>query len=97
MSAVPAQVDVVVAGATHYAVKAPTVCLGTLGGVKIDEKMQRLDKRGAVITGLHAGGHDAGGMFGDSYPIRGSSGLSSALALNSGRIAGRNAWRYMVQ
>jgi len=48
-----------------------------------------------VVPGLYAGGYDAGGMFGDSYPIRDSSGLSSAFALNSGRIAGRNALRYI--
>jgi predicted oxidoreductase len=82
-------------GPMYYAVKARTVCLGTMGGIKIDEHMQALDKRGAAIPGLYAGGYDAGGMFGDSYPIRESSGLSSAFAINSGRIAGRNALRYL--
>ena len=43
------------------------------------------------IPGLYAGGFDAGGMYGDSYPIVTSQGLSSAFALNSGRIAGRSA------
>ena len=82
-------------GPTYYAVKARTACLGTMGGIKIDENMQALDRKGAVIPGLYAGGYDAGGMFGDSYPIRDSSGLSSAFAINSGRIAGRNALRYI--
>jgi len=34
-------------------------------------------------------------MYGDSYPIRVSSGLSSGFALNSGRIAGRSALSYV--
>jgi fumarate reductase flavoprotein subunit len=82
-------------GPRYYAVKARTVCLGTKGGVKVNECLEALDKRGAVIPGLYAGGFDAGGMYGDSYPIRVSSGLSSAFAVNSGRIAGRSALRYL--
>ena len=82
-------------GPRYYAVKARTVCLGTMGGVRINENMEALNGKGAAVPGLYAGGYDAGGMFGDSYPIRDSSGLSSAFALNSGRIAGRNALRYI--
>lgn len=82
-------------GPRYYAVKARTVCLGTMGGIRINENMEALNGKGAVVPGLYAGGYDAGGMFGDSYPIRDSSGLSSAFALNSGRIAGRNALRYI--
>jgi fumarate reductase flavoprotein subunit len=78
-------------GPTFYAVKARTVCLGTLGGIKIDHHMQVIDKKGGIIPGLYAGGFDAGGLYGDSYSIHDSSGLSSGFALNSGRIAGRNA------
>jgi fumarate reductase flavoprotein subunit len=83
-------------GPKYYAVKARTIMLGTKGGIKINESMEVLDKKSAVIPGLYAGGFDAGGMYGDSYPIRVSSGLSSAFALNSGRIAGRSALRYLA-
>lgn len=82
-------------GPRYYAVKARTVFLGTMGGIKINEKTEVLDKKGAVIPGLYAGGFDAGGMYGDSYPIKGSSGLASAFALNSGRIAGRSVLEYL--
>ncbi|OFW56435.1 MAG: hypothetical protein A2133_11415, partial [Actinobacteria bacterium RBG_16_64_13] len=82
-------------GPKYYAARARTVVLGTKGGIKINENMEVLDKKSAVIPGLYAGGFDAGGMYGDSYPIQISSGLSSAFALNSGRIAGRNALRYL--
>ncbi|MCX7912428.1 MAG: FAD-dependent oxidoreductase [Dehalococcoidales bacterium] len=79
----------------YYAVKARTVFLGTMGGIKINEKTEVLDKKDNPIPGLYAAGFDAGGMYGDSYPIKASSGLASAFALNSGRIAGRNALRYI--
>ena len=79
----------------YYAVKARTVCLGTLGGIKINHRMEVIDKKGNIIPGLYAGGYDAGSMYGDSYSIRESSGLSSAFAINSGRIAGKNALGYL--
>ena len=83
-------------GPKYYAVKARTVALGTKGGIKVNEKLEVLDKRSRPIPGLYAGGFDAGGMYGDSYPIRVSSGLSSAFALNSGRIAGRKALTHLA-
>ncbi|MBN1631824.1 MAG: FAD-dependent oxidoreductase [Thermoleophilia bacterium] len=82
-------------GPTYYAVRARTVMLGTKGGIKVNERLEVLDTKGMSIPGLYAGGFDAGGMYGDSYPIHVSSGLSSAFALNSGRIAGRNALQYI--
>jgi fumarate reductase flavoprotein subunit len=81
-------------GPKYYAVRARTVFLGTMGGIKINEKTEVLDKKEAVIPGLYAVGFDAGGMYGDSYPIKCSSGLASAFALNSGRIAGKNVLKY---
>jgi len=82
-------------GPKFYAIKSRTVFLGTLGGIKVNHKMEVMDRKGNPIPGLYAGGMDAGGMWGDSYPIREGSGASSAFAINSGRIAGRNALRYI--
>jgi fumarate reductase flavoprotein subunit len=82
-------------GPEYYAVKAHTVFLGTMGGIKINEKTEVVDKKEAVIPGLYAVGFDAGGMYGDSYPIKCSSGLASAFAMNSGRIAGKNALKFI--
>jgi len=84
-------------GPKFYAVKARTIFLGTLGGIKINHKMEVVDKKGKVIPGLYAGGFDAGGMWGDSYSIRDSSGASAGFAVNSGRIAGRNAVKYVAE
>lgn len=82
-------------GPRFYATRARTVFLGTMGGIKVNGRLEVLDKKDNVIPGLYAGGFDAGGMYGDSYPIKSSSGLASAFALNSGRITGKNALSYL--
>ena len=82
-------------GPKFYAIKARTIFLETLGGIKINHRTEVMDKQGNVIPGLYAAGYDAGGMYGDSYSIRNSSGLSSSFATNSGRIAGKNALKYL--
>jgi fumarate reductase flavoprotein subunit len=82
-------------GPTFYAVKARSVFLGTLGGIKINHRTEVIDKKGNVIPGLYAGGFDAGGMWGDSYPIKVATGISAGFATNSGRIAGKNVLMYL--
>jgi len=82
-------------GPRFYASKMRTIFLGALGGIRINERTEVIDKKGRVIPGLYAVGFDAGGMWGDSYCIKDSTGLSAGFATNSGRIAGRNAARYL--
>jgi fumarate reductase flavoprotein subunit len=82
-------------GPRFYAVRARAVFLGTMGGIKVTSRLEVVDKKDNVIPGLYTGGFDAGGMYGDSYPIKSSSGLASAFALNSGRIAGKSALAYI--
>jgi fumarate reductase flavoprotein subunit len=82
-------------GPRYYAVKGRTVFLGTMGGIKVNGRLEVLDKNDEVIPGLYAGGFDAGGMYGDSYPIKTSSGLASAFAFNSGRIAAKSIVEYL--
>ncbi len=82
-------------GPRFYAAKARTVSLGTMGGIKINHKTEVIDKKGKIIPGLYAVGFDAGGMWGDSYSIKDSSGASASFAINSGRIAGRNALKFI--
>ncbi len=79
----------------YYALKVNTVFLGTLGGIKINHRMEVLDKRGRVIPGLYAAGADAGGLYGDSYCFKETSGAALGFAGNSGRIAGRNVLQYL--
>ncbi len=82
-------------GPKFYAIRARTVFLGTLGGIKVNHNLEVIDKKDKVIPGLYAAGYDAGGMYGDSYSIGNSSGLSSSFATNSGRIAAKNALKYI--
>jgi len=79
-----------------YAFKCYMNFLGTLGGIKINEKTEVLDKNDKAIPGLYAVGNDAGGLYGDSYDVI-ASGASSGFALNSGRIAGENALKYICR
>ncbi len=82
-------------GPKFYAFKVRTVSLATLGGIKINHRFEVVDKKGNAIPGLYAGGTDAGGAWGDSYTMTPCSGASSAFAFNSGRIAAKNALKYM--
>ncbi len=82
-------------GPRFFAAKTRTVFLGTIGGIKINEKTEVIDKKGKVIPGLYAVGLDAAGMWGDSYGIIASSGAAAGFATNSGRIAGKNLVQYV--
>jgi fumarate reductase flavoprotein subunit len=82
-------------GPKFYAVRARTIFLGSMGGIKINHNMEVIDKRNNIIPGLYAGGMDAGGMWGDSYCMNPSSGLSGGFAVNSGIIAGKNILKYL--
>jgi fumarate reductase flavoprotein subunit len=82
-------------GPKFYAVKAHTVTLGTMGGIKINHRTEVIDKKENVIPGLYAAGFDAGGMYGDSYHVSVASGSSVGFAFNSGRIAGKNVLKYL--
>ena len=82
-------------GPAYYAVRVMTTMLGTKGGIRVNEKLEAVDKTDEPVKGLYAGGFDAGGIQSESYPINAATGLSSAFAMNSGRIAGRNAVEYI--
>ena len=77
-----------------YAMRCVTMTLGSLGGIRINHMTEVLDKQERVIPGLYAAGNDASGMYGDSYNIY-LSGTTLGFAVNSGRIAGENAFRYI--
>ena len=67
----------------------------TCGGIKVNEKTQVLDEEGQVIPGLYAGGSDAGGLYGDSYDVKFAPGSQAAWAVNSGRLAMKDAKEYL--
>lgn len=76
-----------------YAVKYVARNLGTLGGVRINEKIEAVDKNGQPIPGLYVAGADAGGMYGRSYVD--FEGGTLGFAYTSGKLAGENAAKYV--
>lgn len=73
----------------YYVVETALRCLGTLGGVKINENMQAVDEQNMPVANLYAVGADAGGMYGNSYVM--FEGGTLGFAYISGRIAGECA------
>jgi len=74
----------------YYAIRGLSVLLDTIGGVKINERMEVLDHQNDPIPGLYAAGVVTSGWESDTY----CSTLSASafgFAINSGRIAGENA------
>ena len=69
--------------------------LDTLGGIKINEHMQVLNKQENPIPGLYAAGVCAGGWQAEDYCGYYMSGAAQGFAFNSGRIAGENAATYI--
>jgi fumarate reductase flavoprotein subunit len=80
-----------VSAGPFYAAKMQISNLGTLGGVRVNEKLQATDANLKPIPGLYAVGNIAAGFYGNitSYPPY--EGLATGFAWNSGRIAGENA------
>ena len=73
----------------YYVVETALRCLGTLGGVKINEDMQAVDEENKPINNLYVAGADAGGMYGNSYVM--FEGGTLGFAYISGKVAGENA------
>jgi fumarate reductase flavoprotein subunit len=77
----------------YHAIKGLAVMLDTIGGIRINERMEVLDKQNNPIPGLYAAGVTTSGWESEIY----CSALSASafgFAINSGRIAGENAVRF---
>ena len=79
-----------------YAIRCESSFLSTIGGIKINERMEVMTEDGKAIPGLYAGGVDAGGWEVGSYNCV-LSGSCAGFALNSGRISAENAVKYLKQ
>jgi len=73
----------------YYAVRMEPAIFGTIGGIRINERIEALNEKNKVIPGLYVAGQDGGGMYG--YPYYEIVGVTQGYAYNSGRIAGENA------
>ncbi|WP_024287275.1 FAD-dependent oxidoreductase [Cellulomonas sp. KRMCY2] len=81
-------------GAKYYVARHFPAGYGSLGGVAVNDDLQVLDTAGLPIDGLYASGTDACGIFGDSYCFY-LPGNTMGFAINSGRMAGYHANRYI--
>lgn len=77
-----------------YAIKSVASSLGTLGGIKANERFEVVTPEEDPIPGLYAAGNDVGGMYGDSYDLL-MAGSTVGFAVNSGRIAVDSAAEYI--
>jgi fumarate reductase flavoprotein subunit len=79
----------------YYAVKFHPRNLGTIGGIKINYRMEVLDQEDNPICGLYAAGQDAGGWQPEVYNQI-LAGSAFSFAINSGRIVGENTADYVL-
>lgn len=77
-----------------YAIKSVASTLGTLGGIKANERFEVVTQNEDPIPGLYAVGNDVGGMYGDSYDLL-MAGSTVGFAVNSARIAVDSAAEYI--
>jgi fumarate reductase flavoprotein subunit len=77
-----------------YAIKGHIGLCDAYGGIKINEKMEALNTQEKPIPGLFAAGSTTGCWESEAYCYR-LTGHLVGFALNSGRIAGENAVKYL--
>jgi fumarate reductase flavoprotein subunit len=80
----------------YYAVKCYQGFYNTIGGIKINHYMEVLDEKDNPIPGLYAAGTDTGGWESRTYCLP-LSGNAFGFAINSGRLAGENAVKYLQE
>ena len=81
-------------GPKYYAAKHFPAGYGSLGGIKVNDNLEVQTSDFKVIPGLYSCGTDACTIFGDSYCFI-LPGNTLGFALNSGRMAGKNAIDYI--
>ncbi len=79
-----------------YAVRAIAHCGETMGGIKVNERMEVLDISGKLIPGLFAAGVITDGWMPQTYCTE-MFGSACSYAINSGRIAGENAAEFLMK
>jgi fumarate reductase flavoprotein subunit len=82
--------------APYYAIKCYSTCGETLGGIKVTERMEMVDIEGNPILGAYVSGVLADGWEMQTYCCD-IPGTAFGFAVNSGRIAGENAAKYILK
>ena len=83
-----------ITGSKFYVARHFPSGYGSLGGIKVNYKMQILNTENQPIPGLYGCGTDTAGVFAGEYCFY-NPGSTMSYALNSGRIAGMEAWDYI--
>lgn len=78
-----------------YAIRGHVHICDTVGGIKINERMEVLDTAGEHIPGLYAAGVTTGGWEAETYDYK-LTGHLVGFSINGGRIAGENAVEYLA-
>jgi fumarate reductase flavoprotein subunit len=78
-----------------YAIRGIATILDTIGGIRINERMEALDAGNRPVPGLYAAGVITSGWESDAYCSE-LSASAFGFAVNSGRIAGENAASYIM-
>lgn len=78
-----------------YAFRIVSFFLATVGGIKINEKTEVLNREDNVIPGLYAIGNDSVSLYGDTYDLW-LPATAFGFAINSGRMAAENALKYIT-
>jgi fumarate reductase flavoprotein subunit len=82
----------------YYAILSSQGLDVSVGGIKINHRMEVVNKRDSPISGLYAVGNDAGGIHAGNYAGGvGAPGCDLSFALCSGYIAGENATKYAIE
>jgi len=79
----------------YYAVPGHQNFDTTLGGIRINQRMEVLDRQVKPIGGLYAAGDNAGSWLSQNYDLE-HPGSALSFALSSGYIAGQNAAKYVT-
>jgi fumarate reductase flavoprotein subunit len=80
----------------YYAIRCQSHILDTIGGIRINERMEVLNHQDIPIRGLYAAGVTTSGWEAETY-CSDLSGSAFGYAINSGRIAGENAAAFILE
>lgn len=78
----------------YYAASYFPSAYGTLGGIKINSRLEVVTDEDVVIPGLYSAGTDSCTIYGDSYMFL-LPGNTMGYSVNSGRFAGEHAAQYI--
>ncbi len=83
--------------APYYAVRVILGMYATVGGARVTENLEVINKSGEKVPGLYAIGLDAGGLYGDTYDMRIANGAASGFSVTSARLAVREIETWLAK